>query len=105
VAKRTPKAAARAARPPLIPAATNRFERDVALMQRRGADIARFRAVIEVLCARPPLPRALNDHPLKGDWKGYRDCHVDPDWLIIYRATRTELILARTDTHADLFGK
>lgn len=73
-------------------------------MRKRGLDMARFRVVIELLCSRTPLPQQFSDHPLKGEWKGYRDCHIAPDWILIYRATRTELILARTGSHADLFG-
>ena len=51
-----------------------------------------------------PLPTARRDHPLKGEWKGWRECHVEPDWLLIYKTTDTEVMLARTGTHADLFG-
>jgi mRNA interferase YafQ len=58
---------------------------------------------LDALCSRGPLAPELNDHPLKGEWKGWRDCHVAPDWVIIYRKTADELILARTGTHADLF--
>ncbi len=44
-------------------------------------------------------------HPLKGEWKNYWDCHIDPDWLLIYRITENEVLLARTGTHADLFSR
>lgn len=90
-------------RPPLTPSTTRAFECDVERLIRRGLDMARFRAVIVALCSRERLPSALNDHPLKGDWKGWRDCHVAGDWIIIYRKTATELMLARTGTHSDLF--
>ncbi len=89
--------------PPLTPRATNRYVKDVERMKARGEDMGRYRAVIVALCSRAPLPAALNDHPLKGDWKGWRDCHVDPDWIVIYRKTVTELLLARTGSHSDLF--
>lgn len=91
-------------RPPRTPSPTTRFERDVERMKKRGEDMERFKAVIDALCSRNPLASKLNAHPLKGEWKGWRDCHVSPDWIIIYRTTRTELFLARTGTHADLFG-
>jgi mRNA interferase YafQ len=52
--------------------------------------------------ALPPSNRA---HPLKGEWKGYWDCHVAPDWVLIYKLTEDELRLARTGTHADLFER
>ena len=50
------------------------------------------------------LPPSRRDHALKGEWKGHRECHVEPDWLLVYHATDDELLLARTGTHADLFG-
>jgi len=50
-------------------------------------------------------PPAYRDHPLKGNWGGYRDAHIEPDWLLIYRISRDELHLARTGTHSDLFNE
>ena len=91
-------------RPPLTPSATKQFKRDVNRLQKRGEDMEKFRAAIVALCSRAPLPSALHDHPLKGKWKGWRDVHVAGDWIIIYRTTPTELILARTGTHSDLFA-
>jgi len=73
-------------------------------MKAWGEDMERLKAVIRLLCCRHPLPQALKDHPLQGDWKGWRDCHVTPDWVLVYKKTATELLLARTGTHADLFG-
>jgi mRNA interferase YafQ len=81
-----------------------RFERDVARVRKRGEDMEKFTAVIEALCSRGPRAPEFNDHPLKGDWKGWRDCHVDSDWIIIDKTNHDELILARTGTHADLFN-
>jgi mRNA interferase YafQ len=49
------------------------------------------------------LPERYRDHPLQGGWKGYREAHIEPDWLLIYRVTGDELHLVRTGTHADLF--
>ena len=63
----------------------------------------RFRAIIETLCSRQPLPPELRDHALSGEWSGCRDCHVTPDWIIIYERGENNLILYRTGTHADLF--
>lgn len=51
-----------------------------------------------------PLPVGCHDHPLKGEWNGYRDAHIEPDWLLIYRVEGDELRLTRTGTHADLFN-
>jgi mRNA interferase YafQ len=106
VARRRPRKAVPAVvepPPPLILRAMTRFERDVGRMRKRGEDMEKFTAVVEALASRRPLPAALKDHPLRGDWQGWRDCHVAPDWIIIYRTTAEELILARTGTHADLF--
>ncbi len=83
---------------------TNRFEKEVELAKRRGKDTKKLRAVIELLVHRRPLPRELNDHPLRGEFKGYRDLHIEPDWLLIYKAEDKDLWLARTGSHADLFG-
>jgi mRNA interferase YafQ len=57
------------------------------------------------MCCAAELPEARRDHPLKGEWKGWRECHIQPDWLLIYRTTETEVLLARTGTHADLFER
>lgn len=65
--------------------------------------MVRLRAVIEMLLAEEPLPPRLKDHPLSGDWAGFRDCHVEPDWVLIYQIDGDRLILARTGTHSDLF--
>lgn len=72
---------------------------------KRGYDRALLEAVIDLLRQDLPLPAARFDHLAKGNWKDWRECHIEPDWLLIYRATDTdELLLARTGTHADLFG-
>jgi len=81
------------------------FSRDLKRIERRNYDRALLDAVIDTLRAGESLPRARRDHPLKAEWKGWRECHVQPDWLLIYKATDAELMLARTGTHADLFGK
>lgn len=63
----------------------------------------KLKVVISILVGESPLPATYGDHPLKGDWKGFRDLHLEPDWLLIYRVAGNELQLARTGTHADLF--
>ena len=60
-------------------------------------------AVIDLLLAGMPLPASYVDHPLKGDWKGWRDLHLEPDWLLIYRIAGERLELAATGTHSDIF--
>lgn len=83
---------------------TNKFDKAVALAKRRGKDTAKLRLAIELLATHKPLPRELKDHPLKGDWKNYRDLHIEPDWLLLYKTDETNLWLVHTGTHSDLFG-
>jgi mRNA interferase YafQ len=80
------------------------FNRDLKRIERRSYDRALLERIIDALRAGEQLPRARRDHPLEGEWKGWRECHIQPDWLLIYRATDTEVLLARTGTNADLFG-
>ncbi len=84
---------------------TGRFKRDVKLAEKRGKDMGKLRAVIDLLLAGQPLPRELGDHPLKGDWKPKRDIHIEPDWILIYCVDGAAVRFERTGTHSDLFGK
>lgn len=84
-------------------AQTRQFKKDIKCMQKRGKDLAKFKAIIDLLAAEQPLPPKSRDHKLGGNWTGRRDCHIEPDWILIYRLTETELLLERTGTHADLF--
>jgi mRNA interferase YafQ len=86
---------------------TNKFDKDVALAIRRGKNTNKLRGVIDLLATRQPLPRELQDHPLKCGFKGLKGCrdlHIEPDWVLIYVADEEDLRLIRTGTHADLFG-
>jgi mRNA interferase YafQ len=67
--------------------------------------MSKLRELILLLLAENPLPGRYMDHSLRGNWKGYRDAHIEPDWLLIYRVTGDELHLARTGSHADLFDQ
>ena len=91
----------------LEPIFKNSFVRDYKLALKRGKSRAKIERAIDLLCARTPLPPAFRDHPLKGKYAGYRDCHVEPDLILIYRVveSRLELVCLRLGTHADLFGK
>ena len=73
--------------------------------QKRGYDIGLLTEVIRKLAAAEPLPAKNKDHPLSGDYAGCRECHITPDWLLIYETTDKELVLylLRTGTHSDLF--
>jgi mRNA interferase YafQ len=84
---------------------TRQFSRDVRRMRKRGHDLGRLRQVVELLAKGETLPPRHRDHPLVGPWQRSRDCHVEPDWLLIYTADETSLRLERTGTHSDLFNE
>ena len=84
-------------------AQTKQFKRDVKRMRKRGKDLEKIKAVIDQLVAEEPLPPKNRDHKLGGNWVGRRDCHIEPDWILIYKLTDDELLLERTGTHSDLF--
>lgn len=83
---------------------SSQFKRDVKAAEKRGKDMNKLRVLLLLLIESKPLPSAYLDHPIKGPWKGYRDAHIEPDWLLIYRIAGDDLHLARTGTHAELFG-
>ena len=82
---------------------TSQFKKDIRLAQRRGYDLDKLKRVIEKLARDEPLEEQYEDHALHGMFKGMRDCHIKPDWLLIYKNTSDELVLVRTGTHSDLF--
>lgn len=84
-------------------AARNSFKKDLKRVIKRGYDRALLEAVIDALRRTTTLPEARRDHPLKGEWIGWRECHIEPDWLLVYKTSDDEVLLARTGTHADLF--
>ena len=84
---------------------STRFRRDVKRLGKQGAELSKLESVIRTLVAQSPLDERLRDHALTGNWRGYRDCHIQPDWLLLYRVVDDELQLARMGSHADLFGK
>jgi mRNA interferase YafQ len=69
----------------LTPVWSGQFKRDVRRAERRGKDLNKLKLVLSLLVEQRPLPQRYYDHPLKGDWKGFRDLHVEPDWLLLYR--------------------
>ena len=87
----------------LTPVLGAKFRRDVKLAQRRGKDMSKLRAVILLLIEGKPLPLRLKDHTLSGDWELHRDCHLEPDWLLLYKIDGDDLYLVRTGSHGDLF--
>lgn len=86
---------------------TSQFKKDFKLAMKRGLNIDLLEIVIATLALGEPLPDKNKDHALTGNWIGHRECHILPDWLLIYRIEEEVLILilARSGTHSDLFGK
>ena len=80
-----------------------RFREDLKRQKRRGKDIEDIIAAVELLAETGMLPEAYRPHKLSGEWKGVWECHIDPDWLLIYDVTPAEVLLIRTGTHSDLF--
>ena len=83
----------------------SRFKKDYKTIKKRGYDIKLLQEVVSTLANGEPLSEKYLDHPLKGNYKGCRECHITPDWLLIYEVSDDTLILylTRTGTHSDLF--
>ncbi len=84
---------------------SSRFKRELKAARRRGYNMALMGTVVDLLAAGEQLPEKYHDHALSGDYKGCRECHITPDWLLIYEIDKDELILylTRTGTHSDVF--
>lgn len=87
----------------LAPSYTKRFAKDLALTKKRGKDTGKLKKVIELIVSEQPLPPRLRNHVLAGKYTGRRECHIEPDWLLIYKLKPAAVIFERTGTHSDLF--
>ena len=87
----------------LQPIYTNSFAKDIKLAQKRGKNIEKLKKIIELLVNKEPIPQKYRDHNLVGNFIGRRECHIEPDWLLIYKIDKDEIIFERTGTHSDLF--
>lgn len=83
---------------------STKFKRDIRMCAKRGYKMFLLQQVIDTLRIPAPLPEKNKDHILIGDYSGYRECYIAPDWLLIYKQVDNELRLDRTGTHADLFN-
>nr|WP_295364662.1 type II toxin-antitoxin system YafQ family toxin [uncultured Succinivibrio sp.] len=85
---------------------TKKMKKDLKRMRKRGINISELTTVLEILSSGQELSEGYRDHQLSGDKADFRECHIDPDWLLIYRIENDKLILTATETgsHADLFG-
>ena len=86
---------------------TTQFKKDYKLAIKRGLKIELLEKVVELLAMGESLPEKNRDHELSGNWGGHRECHIQPDWLLVYRIEDDVLVLtlARTGTHSDLFDR
>lgn len=84
---------------------TTRFRKDYKVIKKRGYNIKLFTEVVGILASEQPLEQKYKDHALSGDYEGLRECHIQPDWLLIYRIEKDvlTLTLSRTGSHSDLF--
>lgn len=85
---------------------TNRMKKDVKLMKKRGKDISKLVRILSLLATGNPLPAQNKDHQLTGNLRDFRECHIEPNWLLLYQKYDDILVLSATATesHADLFG-
>ena len=84
---------------------SGQFKRDVKQSQKRGKDMAKIKILLSLLIEGEPLPATYVDHQLKGDKKGFRESHIEPDWLLIYKITKDTVRFERTGRHTDLFDE
>ena len=89
----------------LNPVRTTQFKRDSKLAEKRGKKMSKLKDVMLKLINEEPLDEKHRDHKLSGDYVNHRECHVEPDWLLIYRLTGNDIHFVRTGTHSDLFDK
>ncbi|MBQ7516618.1 MAG: type II toxin-antitoxin system YafQ family toxin [Schwartzia sp.] len=84
---------------------TTQFRKDLKRIRKRGYDLSKLDDVLQTLLREEPLPSKYRDHALTGDFTGFRECHVEPDWLLVYAIGKEQLVLtaSRTGTHSDLF--
>ncbi|HJD56107.1 MAG TPA: type II toxin-antitoxin system YafQ family toxin [Rickettsia endosymbiont of Pyrocoelia pectoralis] len=85
------------------PIYTTAFEKDIKLAIKRGKKLEKLKEIVELLTSKTALPIKYRDHQLVGNFKGRRECHIEPDWLLIYKIDNTCIIFERTGTHSDLF--
>ena len=86
------------------PTYTNRFKKDLKRVKKRRKQMDKIKVVMRTLIEEKPLEARYKDHILIGNYKARRECHIEPDWLLIYKLEGDEIIFERTGTHSDLFG-
>ena len=89
----------------LHPVYARQFERDLKKMKKRGKNLEKIKLVLRSLIEEEPLDAVHRDHKLIGNWQGRRECHIESDWLLVYKIESDRIIFERTGTHSDLFKK
>jgi mRNA interferase YafQ len=87
----------------LISEYTNKFKKEYKLAEKRGKDIAELERIMDLLTQEVPLSPKNNNHKMVGKFQGCWECHIEPDWLLVYEKTNTHITFLRTGTHSDLF--
>lgn len=87
----------------LIPRYKNVFLKELERDKKRGKNISKLKEIIDLLVLQMPIPIKNLNHKLKGEYEGFWECHIEPNWLLIYKKTKTEIIFSRLGSHSDLF--
>lgn len=87
----------------LMPVYTKKFEKDISLAVRRGMDMEKLKLVIRKILEQQKMDESYRNHMLVGNYTGRYECHIQPDWLLIYKLNQNEVIFERTGSHSDLF--
>ena len=82
---------------------STQFKKDYKRIKKQDKDLQKLKIIIDLLTNGQPLEEKYRDHQLSGKWKGHRDCHIEPDWILVYRLTTDSLFLERMGSHSDLF--
>lgn len=86
-----------------MPIYKNIFLKELERDKKRGKDIHKLRSIIDLLVLEYPLPPKNLNHKLKGEYQGFWECHIEPNWLLVYKKTKMEIVFSRLGTHSDLF--
>ncbi|MDR3177752.1 MAG: type II toxin-antitoxin system YafQ family toxin [Campylobacteraceae bacterium] len=87
----------------LNPSFTKQFEKDIRNVKKRNKNLDKLKNIIKLLTEQTPLPEKYKNHKLIGNYKNRMECHIEPNWLLIYKIFENEIIFERTGSHADLF--
>jgi len=87
----------------LIPIYEKTFQKELERDRKRGKDLKKLTIICKILIDEIPLPMKNKNHKLLGEYKGFWECHIEPDWLLVYKKTNTHVIFCRLGTHSDLF--